>query len=86
MAIYVKGQVIDIVTKLRMKILRAFAVDGTIYYIVWFPSSEQIRTENNSPAYGVFKHDDTMSFIPPHVNQVAQEIIQKEKLLENLGQ
>lgn len=68
-----------------MKILRAFAVDGNIYYIVWFPASGKIQTQENSPLYGVFKHDDTVAAIPSHVNEMAEEIIKREKLLDNLG-
>lgn len=86
MAIYTKGQVLDVTIKLQMKILRAFGVDDVIYYIVWFPEADKITTETKSPLYGVFKHDDTSSAIPLEINQMAEEIIKREKLLENLGQ
>lgn len=69
-----------------MKILRAFAIDDCIYYIVWFPEVDKITNQAKSPSYGVFKHDDTISAIPLEVNQMAEEIIKREKLLENLEQ
>lgn len=66
-----------------MKILRAFAVDGNMYYIVWVKATN-ISSKGKTPLYGVFRHDDTKGEIPLVVRQKADILIQKEGLLEGL--
>lgn len=84
MAIYRVGQAITMQMNIEMRILRAFAVEDTMYYIVWVPRSAKITNQAKTPLYGVFRHDDSSGEIPPEVNQLAENIIQKENLLEGL--
>lgn len=67
-----------------MRILRAFAVEDTMYYIVWIPRSHKITNQEKSPLYGVLRHDDSTGAIPQEVNQLAEDIIHKENLLDGL--
>jgi hypothetical protein len=83
-AIYRVGQAISMQMNIEMRVLRAFAVEDTIYYIVWIPRSHKITNQEKTPLYGVFRHDDTVGVIPEGVNQVAENIIKKENLLEGL--
>lgn len=84
MAIYKVGQIVSMSMTIDMKILRAFASEDTIYYIVWIPRSHKITNQDKTPMYGVFRNDDTTGAIPIEVNQLAEDIIKKENLLEGL--
>ena len=84
MAIYKVGQELELAVRIHMRILRAFAIDDSIYYIVWIPKNDKIKSQAVDPLYGVFRHDDTNEPIPLEANEIAKHIIEKEKLLDNL--
>jgi hypothetical protein len=83
--IYRVGQEIELKFMIPMRILRAFAVNDNMYYIVWIKRDGKIRTQNSTPLYGVFRHDDSNGNIPPEVAQMADSIVIREKLLEGLN-
>lgn len=84
MAIYRVGQELELSISIRMRILRAFAIDDSVYYIVWIPKNERIQSTGEDPLYGVFRHDNTNGPIPVEANQLAKNIIDKENLLQGL--
>lgn len=67
-----------------MRVLRVFALEDTIYYIVWIKGNK-IKGTENTPLYAVFRHDDSDGTITPEVSQMADIIVQRENLLEGLG-
>lgn len=83
MAIYRVGQELEIKFSIPMRILRAFSVEDIIYYIVWIKNNK-IKNPSHTPLYGVFRHDDSDGVISPEISQRADEIVAREKLLENL--
>jgi hypothetical protein len=82
-AIYRVGQDLELKISVPMRILRAFAVEDTMYYIVLIKGSK-IKNFNRTPLYGTFRHDDSDGIIPPEVSKMADEIVARENLLENL--
>lgn len=84
MAIYVKGQDLELQLRIPMRILKAFAVEDMIYYIVWIRDGK-MKSVDNGPMYAVFRHDDSNGYISPEILQMADQIVAKENLLEGLG-
>lgn len=83
MAIYRKGQDLEIRFTIPMRILKAFAVQDIIYYIVWIRDGK-IKNAENKPLYAVFRHDDSDGYTAPEILKMAEDIIARENLLENL--
>ena len=82
--IYRVGQEIELRFSIPMRILRAFALNDNMYYIVWIKKGEKIRSTDSGPLYAVFRHDDSDGRIPPEASRMADELVVREKLLENL--
>ena len=56
MPVYKVGQKLTLSLNLDMKILRAFAYEDRIYYIIWIKHAS-IKGKNNVPVYGVLRTD-----------------------------
>lgn len=84
MAIYKIGQEIDLKVSISMRILKAFAVEDNIYYIVLIKSNDKIKSSNKLPLYGTFRHDDSDGSISEEISKMADEIVVNENLLKDL--
>lgn len=84
MAIYKVGQELELKIPIQMRILKAVAVEDTIYYIVWIKRNGKIKSSDSTPLYGTFRNDDSDGSIPPEVSKLVDEIVINENLLENL--
>lgn len=79
---YVVGQVLDL--HLKLKVLRAFAIDDVVYYVVGVIRKDSVLRHTKAPMYGVFRNDGSFEKIPPDALKRADELVVNEKLLENL--
>jgi len=80
-AIYTAGQTLTLTFNIKMKVLRAFAFQDIIYYIMLIDPETAVRGKDGSPVYAVFRHDDTTGNIPVDVNEFADELVRRENLL-----
>lgn len=67
-----------------MRVLRAFAFQDIIYYIMVMDQETPVKSKDGSPTYAVFRNDDTTGVIPEEANAFAAELIKRENLLEGL--
>jgi hypothetical protein len=85
MSILVVGQEVQMPLVLNLKVLRAFAVEGNIFYIVGIKSNNSIiRNTIKTSMYAILRNDGTHSGITDEVINRANQLIIDEKLLDNL--
>jgi len=82
MTVYRKGQNIDF--KIPLKVLRAFALNHNIYYIVGVVKKTSPIGQDQGALWGVLNVDGSFTKIPQDVMVRAGQIVQKENLLKDL--
>ena len=82
MPLYKVGQILDLT--LKLKVLRAFAIEDVIYYIVGVIRKDSLLRHSATPVFGVLRNDGTHDQIPPEALKRTNELVQKENLLKNL--
>ena len=79
---YTVDQILNLT--LQLKVLRAFAMDDIVYYIVGVIRKDSVLRHTSTPVFGVLRNDGTHDQIPPEALNMADELVQKENLLKNL--
>lgn len=79
---YKKDQILNLT--LQLKVLRAFAINDIIYYIVGVIRKNSVLRHTSTPVFGVLRNDGTHDQIPPEALNKANELVQRENLLKNL--
>ena len=79
---YKKDQILNLT--LQLKVLRAFALEDIVYYIVGVIRKNSVLRHTATPVFGVLRNDGTHDQIPPEALLKANELVQKEDLLKNL--
>lgn len=82
MTVYRKGQTIDF--KIPLKVLRAFAFNHNIYYIIGVVKNTSPVGQGDSPLWGVLNVDGSFKQIPQDAMTKARQFIIKENLLKDL--
>ena len=82
MAVYRKGQIIKF--QISLKILRAFAFNHNIYYIIGVVKNTSPIGQKQEAQWGVLNTDGSFNKIPDNVIVRAKQLIKKENLLKDL--
>ena len=82
MSIYTVGQIVN--CELKLKILRAFVVDGNVYYIFGVLKKETPLRHIIERLYGVLNVEGNCEGIPFDVFAKSEQLIQQENLLDKI--
>lgn len=82
MSIYIVGQIVN--CELKLKILRAFVVDGEVYYIFTVVKKETPLRYIIDKLYGVLNVDGNCEGIPMEAFAKAELLIQQENLMDKM--
>ena len=83
MTVYKVGQKIKF--EIPLKVLRAFAVNHSIYYIVGVVKKSAPIANQAEPLWGVLNVDGSFKAIPAQVMKRATLLVAKENLFKGLG-